>query len=231
MKKPIKSIFVFFTLSVFFILAAATAKVKWQKVRASQGITVFKKKVPDSNHLIFKGKGVVRKEMVYVLSVLADVVNTPKWIETLKTMIELEAVSETEKILYNEIETPWPLTNRDVIVRAKFYYDKKNQWIHIQTKSIKSHPKAPKDTGHVRIPYIKSQWSLKAINKGKATWVEFKVQADPGGIIPTWAANMAAKNIPFKSIRNLRRRVAQGKFNYEIIEIFKKYDAAYDSVN
>ncbi len=221
-------------LTAFIIVLTASLatveanKPKWEKIRASRGISVYRQEVPGSNHLMFKGKGVVNKEMVYVLSVLGDVKNLSKWIESLRAVKELEYVSDRVRILYNHIGAPWPLTDRDVVVKVKVYYDKKNQWIHIQTANVKGHKKAPKNTGRVRIPFIKSQWSLKSIRGGKATWVEFKVHADPGGILPSWVANMASRNIPFKSITNLRRRVAQGKFNQEVIELFQKYNDELD---
>ncbi len=213
-------------ISLLFLLSfQVETKPKWEKIKSKNGISVYRMEVPGKDHVIFKGKGVVNKEMFLVLSVLGDINNLTKWIDRLKSAKLVKEVSDMELILYNVVTAPWPLQNRDMVLRTKATYDKKYDWVHIRGRNIK-HPKYPKKSGIVRIPYMRNTWSLKPIRKGKATWVEFKVQADPGGAIPAWVSNMVSKDVPYKSLMNLRKRVRQGKYSRYVLKKIQRYAKA-----
>ena len=194
----------------------------WEQIKKENGITVYRREIPGSSIVMFKGKGFAHSEMVYVLAVMSDVEKMPEWVESLKKTRVIEKKSETNMVIHNIIGAPWPLQDRDSVSRGRVFVDKNNKWIHIRARNIK-HPKAPAESGKVRIPFMRATWSFKPMKEGKDTWVEFQVQADPGGIIPAWAANMASKNIPYKSIMNLRKRIKKGKFNPRFVEKYKSF--------
>ena len=197
-------------------------KNPWQLIKNEKGIKVYKKADPKSKLLVFKGTGVINKELVYVLAVLADVKSLHKWIETVKRVEILEKRSNTELITYTITKAPWPLKDRDSVALGRVTFDKKNKWVHIRSRETK-HRKKPVVERYVRVPYLRARWSFTPVKNGKATWAEFTVQADPGGIIPSWVVNWVSKNVPYNSIENLRKRLQQGKFNPNFVEQNKKY--------
>ena len=106
--------------------------------------------------------------------------------------------------------------------------NEKKKIITINTKET-THPKAPKDTGRVRMPFIRVKWMMKPLKKyqGKKTYIHFQVHADPGGLLPSWVVNMVSKKIPFKSIDNLRKHIAAGKVRKSFVDQYKQYENWY----
>ena len=102
-------------------------KNPWQLIKNEKGIKVYKKADPKSKLLVFKGTGVINKELVYVLAVLADVKSLHKWIETVKRVEILEKRSNTELITYTITKAPWPLKDRDSVALGRVTFDKKKQ--------------------------------------------------------------------------------------------------------
>jgi len=199
----------------------AQAGNKWQRIKYRNGIKVYKKTGKKQHLVTFKGTGVIEAKLFYVLAVLADVENTHKWVETVKRVKILERINDKELITYTTIKMPWPMQDRDSVAHGKVSF-KSDGWVHITSKNTK-HSVMPPNDNYVRIAYMRAKWSFKQVKNGKATWAEFTVLADPGGLIPHWVVNWAANNVPYKSIMNLRKRVRLGKFNSIFVEKNRRF--------
>ena len=60
--------------------------------------------------------------------------------------------------------------------------------------------------GVVRMPHLDEQYEFTVLGD-KVTKVDFKINADPGGWIPKWVAKLVSRDIPYKTLRNLRQQV------------------------
>lgn len=210
----------FFFIVVCFFIGPIDAK--WRQIKNSQGIKVYEQKASNGSLLIFKGTGIIQKELFYVLAVLADVEKTHEWVESVRKVKILKKVSDVEMITYSIAKAPWPLQDRDTVARGWVEFDHKNKWVHVHSRSIKYGAKPP-TSKYVRVPFMKARWSFKPIRNGTATWAEFTVQADPGGVIPNWVVNWVSQNVPYNSIKKLRKRIKQEKFNQEFVKRNKAY--------
>ena len=56
----------------------------------------------------------------------------------------------------------------------------------------------------VRIPRLQAGWTVTPIAPGE-TEIRLDGQADPGGSIPVWVANMVVVELPEMTLKNLRR--------------------------
>ena len=224
-KRVISVLAVFALLSPLAVVQAkkkAKKKAKWEKLIHKRGIVVHRRIIEGSPLVEFRGRGTVNGSLLEILAILADTDKYPQWVErNIGTRI-IAKKSETEMIYYSSTKAPWPFQNRDFVARFRFVADEKNGWIHLLARNTK-HPKAPKKSGMTRMPFIKVRWSLKPM-KPRKTWMEFRVHADPGGNIPDWVNNLVSKNIPYKSIVNLRKRIKQGKASKKFMNQYKQWD-------
>ncbi len=206
-------------LTALVVPAQAKKKGKWKKIYTKAGITVHRREIEGSNHVEFRGRGALNANIVRCLAVLADSKRAHEWIDRNLGITILKKINEKERIYYSAVKAPWPLSDRD-FVASKFSLDERNGWIHIRSYSIK-HSYKPK-SGRVRMPFTRVRWSFKPLTKNKV-WLEFRAHADPGGVIPSWVANMVAKELPYKTIRNFRKRVKSNKVRQKFLTQYANY--------
>src|SRR5260370_36377586 len=98
---------------------AQAAQPAWEKIGDDDGIAVFRREVPGSPLVAFKGEGIVDASILRVASVLVDSSRATEWIDSLKEARILRQVSETETIHYDHIRTPVVIKGRDFVRECK----------------------------------------------------------------------------------------------------------------
>ena len=112
----------------------------------------------------------------------------------------LEIQNVYDRIVYNRTDSPWPVWDRDVVVQTRGRIDVERKRIVIEMKSI-TDPRKPEVEGVVRIPRLAGHYVLRYITED-LTEVEYQIDADPGGSLPSWLAELASRDLPYHTIRN-----------------------------
>ena len=143
-----------------------------------------------------------------VVTALKDVPSRYKWAYNSIEIREIERPNSEEVAIYNKVDAPWPVADRDNITRFKFSYPSANM-TRVDMTVIKSHAKAPVYDGIVRIERLKGHWLIR--DKGNG-WTEIIQQcvAEPGGSLPDWLANSAVVDNPYNSMYNLKKYIEKG---------------------
>ena len=178
---------------------------KWKVITDSEGVLVSQKEVPGRSLPIFKGVTVIEADIFEILGVLQDVEKNPEWMHACVDAKRLKKFSDTEFLVYNRSGAPWPISDRDVVVRSKAKIDRENQVLTITMRSTESKLMPPNEDV-VRMPRLNGHYIFSEASEGK-TQIEYQIDADPGGLIPAWLAKMASRDIPLKTLVNLRNRV------------------------
>ncbi len=130
---------------------------------------------------------------------VADVPNYTKWqFNTLEGKV-LKTLSLQEKIYRTEIEAPWPVTDRDMVVHMRIV--QKNSELIITTDSESGI--LPDNPVFVRVPFSHAQWTVVASGKGQLH-VKYEMLIDPGGSVPAWLVNWTCANAPLQSFQKLK---------------------------
>jgi hypothetical protein len=190
------------------VLAGESKKAKapqWKVVTDQEGVVVSQKAVPGRSLPIFKGVTVIKADVFQILGVLQDVEKNPEWMHACVDAKRLKKFSDTEFLVYNRSGAPWPISDRDVVVRSKANIDRENQVLTITMRSTESDLMPPSGDA-VRMPRLNGHFIFSEAGKGK-TQIEYQIDADPGGLIPSWLATMASRDIPLRTLVNLRNRV------------------------
>lgn len=184
---------------------SAEAAGTWEKIRHEDGIAVYRKDVPNSSVVAFRGVGVVDAPILRVASVLADGARQPEWMDSVAEVRELERSGPAEGVVYTLVKTPFPLTNRDFVTRIKASIDKPQKKYVLRMQAT-THPKAP-ETSAVRGQILNSSFELVSIEGGQKTKIVAEIHADPRGAVPKWVVNMFQKDWPHNTISGLRKQV------------------------
>ncbi len=114
---------------------------------------------------------------------------------------------ENELIYHAEVKAPWPVSNRDLVVRLQVTQDPQTKIMYFSIISIPEF--IPATDGVVRIPRSEGKWVITPTGEN-SVHVEYSFMVDPGGSVPVWMLNMAAAEGPYRSFINLTERIKAG---------------------
>ncbi|HYX39036.1 MAG TPA: START domain-containing protein [Oligoflexus sp.] len=227
------------TLSGFVGSPLAVAKAPavdkgWEVLNTEEGVTVYRSDKAQDNIFTFRGVGLVESSIPKLIALMSDPHRMPEWVfnceegqlveRNFKDSDRAPDASPYYQIFYGVTSVPWPLTPRDYVLKAQISYEKlpnsslpKN--VTIAMRSIE-HPKKPEVPGRVRMPVMESMIVMTPEDQeGKKTWVDFSVTTNPGGVIPAWISQMASRDIPRKTLVNLRKLAQKQDYNKEFEEL------------
>jgi hypothetical protein len=185
----------------------AAASVPWEKIGDSDGIGVYRREVPGSPLIAFKGEGYINASIIRVASVLVDSDRAPEWVDSLTESKIIRQVSETETVHYDHIGTPFVLKDRDFVSDCKLEFDPARKNVTLKIHAIND-PLAPPTT-FVRGELIHSSFALTSSDHGARTYVVAEIHADPKGSVAHWIVNLFQKRWPHNTITRLRAQVAK----------------------
>src|SRR5690606_30416294 len=177
----------------------------WVEIGNDNGITVYRKDLPGSDVVSFRGETVIAAKAEDVFSILADNDLAPKWIPLVAGKKVLKQLSETRRLEYTHIAMPWPLTDRYFVNNAEVTYLPDGRIkAFIQSVDSPEFVDADKVLGHLHY----SEFLLTPIDGGNNTYMRVEINSDPKGLIPKWMVNMTQKTWPIKFFTGLREQLA-----------------------
>jgi hypothetical protein len=206
-----KSVLAFVTLS-FGVLAGlpAFADQPWEQVSNQQGIIVDRRPVDGSKLKEFRGRGVVDASLAQVLAVFNDIDKGTEWMDSCSGSSVVEDQGERLKIAYNRTRAPWPVSDRDVVLRNEVTFDEREGVVKIEVSSVERADRPPVK-GVVRMPSLRGHWYLWPTPDGR-TRTEYQLHANPGGSLPNWIVNYVSRELPYKTIMGLRAQVKRRSY-------------------
>lgn len=156
------------------------------------------------------GVTVVDARIEVVVELIRDVDAQPQWMADCIEARVVKKFSDEDMLVYNVTRAPWPVSNRDVVVRSKGAVDVKSGKVSIIFSAVQDSPVPPR-RGIVRMTDLLGQWHLKKAGEDK-TEVTYIMRANPAGNIPASIANMTSKAIPFRTLAKMKEMVKKEKY-------------------
>ena len=166
---------------------------------------IYETKVPGSDVVAFKGRGVINQPVVKIASVLLDGKHAREWVGHLEESHTIRRISPMEYIQYNHIGTPFVMKDRDFVVRITIDVLPEKRAVHVHYKST-ADPLAP-PTNYVRGEIIDSDFMLTSLEPKTKMLLEATMHADPKGSVPKWIVNFFQKSWPGETFRSIQKRV------------------------
>ncbi len=188
---------IFLTLAISVPLYSGES---WKLVKSKGSINVYTKPIPGSKFKEFKGVAYINASMEKINKIIDNISGLTKWMPNCIISKTIKKNSENHIILYQELKSPWPVSNRDFVVES---FIKKTPGKIIRTLKAINYPAVPVKKGKIRITDMKGRWILTKKGDNK-TLVVYQVKSNPGGTLPASIANLASKDLPYKAIQGLR---------------------------
>ena len=195
------------------VLSSASFQVKgqtqWTLKTDEDGIQLYTKSVPGSSYKSLKTVCTLQTSLTSVAAVLLDVQQTKEWVYGTSTSSMLKQESPSAVYFYAEMGMPWPVTNRDFIVKISIMQDPVSKVI---TVLAENHPDyLPEKKALVRIRNSSGKWLIEPLPNGRVR-VEYQLYVDPGGVVPASLVNMFLGKGPLESFKSLKKRVAMKQY-------------------
>ena len=198
-------------ITLIFILASVSRILSQNNCSLKKdhdGIKVYTCHTDTSRFKSIVAEFTINASFKQLMDRMMDVPGYTKWqFNTIGSKV-IRRISPTEQIYRNVVEAPWPVVDRDMVVRMKIHVDENKNEASIDTESVKG--VLPSEDNYVRVPASRAHWTIKQGSE-KHLQVRYTMQIDPGGSVPAWLANWVCAEAPYQSFRNLRAILEEKK--------------------
>jgi hypothetical protein len=200
-----------FTRTLIAILILATAEhpavAGWKSVADQDGILVMMRDIPGRSFPTIRTVAVIDENLYDVLAVLSDQSRYPEWMARCAEARRLSQRGELEYVTYSRTRAPWPVSDRDAVYHALASVKLAQKLVMVHFRAVQD-SRVPPKKGVVRLDKLQGYYGLKILGPRK-TQIDYQLDADPGGWIPTWVGKITAKRAVIDTIRSLRKQVAR----------------------
>ncbi len=205
------------------ILASELKEIDWQISSEGDDFKIYiPKDYKHASGLVPIKFGVtLPHNIARVLSVLSDNKRKTEWIPNARKIKQIEKKSIKDFVVYYRYDSPWPLDDREFILKNIGSFNPKTYRVTVDIKSIE-HKDIPKSDDIVRgITY--DGYTIVESRGENSTYVEMAFLNDLGGNIPNWIINIVQKKWPYKFMKNISGQLE--KKDIEILPEFKSSKA------
>lgn len=191
----------------FLSLSSFTRPVngdEWVYEREKKGIKIFTKKSKWGHLRDCKAIMSVSSTPDEMLRLLTDFEHYTTWFPRCTKSRVVARLSDNEYIVHMVFAAPWPVKDRDCVVRIKYVKDPASGII---TVTETSEPKYLREEANVvRIEQLVSSWKLIPDHGGSQVINEYS--SNPGGNIPDWMTNTQSVDNPMTTFENLQQKAS-----------------------
>lgn len=187
-------------------VSSVTAQYNWKLSKEKDGIKVYQSEVKSSSYKAIKVECILEGNYDKLMTVLNNVSGQKDWVYHNKTAYTIKQVNPHELYYYSETSLPWPMSNRDAIVHLKMDKDSLNRFLKITAVSVPDY--IPEKSGKVRVTRSSISWNV-TMPTTKTISIVYIFEAEPGGSLPAWIANMFSDKGPYESFKKLAEILKQ----------------------
>jgi hypothetical protein len=191
----------FFLLLFFFIPGiCAHSQHEWELQKDKNGLKIFTRDTDSSKFKAIKVECILDGTLSKFDAIIRDVNNHKNWIYSTKNSYLLKQISNNEILYYTETSLPWPISNRDVVIKMDISADPLHNTETVVTYNVNG--VVDKKDDIVRVLHLSTQWQVKAAGINKIS-IAYYFATDPGGSLPGWIVNAFAVKGPYETFMNL----------------------------
>ena len=192
-------------LATLVLLSASDTGAEPRVVLDRDGITVEEDGAEDRRLPVLTGRTTIDAPPARVVAWI-EAAHT--WVDWMHDCVEAYEVRREGELVvgYNRIGMPWPVADRDVVLHARVA-TRPDGGFRAEFEHA-SDPAVPPRPGVLRIPRLSGFYELAPVGTG--TRIVYTVDTDPGGGLPAWLVRRVSREVPYRTLENLRARAEAG---------------------
>ncbi len=193
---------------VFFSFALAPSYVMsqspWSLALHKEGVKVYTRNVDGSNFKEFKGEITVQATLSAIVELIDDTDHMVNWVHNCIESKRLQLVSLNEGVNYMALSAPWPVTDRDMVIRYRRAQNRRTFEVRIEMQAEKDF--LPEKKSFVRVPSMQGFWLLRPLGDGQVRII-YQVHSETGGFVPASIANAFVVDSPYYTLKAMRQEL------------------------
>ena len=178
------------------------AQNKWILQKEKDGIKISNRQSATSPFNDVRVEADLPGTLDQLARILLDVDKYTEWAYATRTSHLIEQLGPSKLIYYSEIDLPWPATDRYFYAEFEIKKDPSGKSMEVVSNSVNYVGPIPKDM--LKVPYSRGNWKISQASK-KMVHVDYTLELDPGGSIPSWVINLFSTKGPLESFENIRK--------------------------
>lgn len=209
--------YIYLIFSLCFSVSFPAYADNWRLDKESEGIKIYTRAIQGSKVRELKGEVLLDSSLDSVLAVFTDIVQYPRWYAENTTAVLLLERNVTEHYHYQNLEMPFPLVDRDMIIYSRII--PMGNAIKIVSSSASTFCdqspleacKAINTSKNIRVTQQQGMHLLTP-QKGGGVKLVWRQHLEPAGKVPEWLINQFIIDIPYNTLKNLQQRVRLEKY-------------------
>lgn len=202
----IMSVRIFLFVCLLIISNSLSTETNWKLELEKEGIKVYTR-ITTSDFKEFKGEILINASITEIEKVLVDIEKYPDWCYKTRSATIIEKDSTTIRYFYVS-DTPGFLKTRVACFELHREINHQTGEVIFFLNDILCTNALDKDM--LLIPIMKGTWKLTPTGKG-GVMVTMQMLTEPGGIIPSWLANLVVVDSPYETLSNLKKQIRLNK--------------------
>lgn len=188
-------------LSMSFLTLDATPEKHggWKLEAEKNGIKVYTRPIIGSKLKQVRAITSVSAPMAMVMHVLTDYPNYKNWVNNVTESYIVEQPQDSVHYVYTYEDAPWPVQNRYNVARMTLDEDDDHGKLEFESMP---HYLDNSQKG-IEIERYEGWWEVSAL-PGGGCQIEYMLDHNPGGHVPSWLVNYMAVDAPVKTLENLK---------------------------
>lgn len=203
-------------LVLWHLSIGAQSPDNWEYQSERDGIKIYHQESPGMMHIKLTTSW--QAPLAGIVTLFSDVNTYTSWGYKMVEARLLKRVSETEIYYYARYDFPWPMEDRDIILRSRIEQDAKTHRVSItNTPQPDFLAEVP---GVQRIKNTTTRWLFVPGNNG---WVytEQQISTDSAADAPDWLVKMTIDTGPRETAKAIRRMLQQPRFQQASLPYIK----------
>jgi len=209
-------------LTILLILCGHTSlfSQNWELEKTVDGIEIYTRLVEGADIKELKMNFICPSDLGPLISLLSDSEKFTEWVYRATEFTEIESSGPSGGIYYGSVDFPWPLDDRDYVIKTSLTQDPITKAVLIRSEDIE-YAGVPEKEDFIRLPGHQNEWRLEPLGNGQ-TKCEYWLYSQPGGSIPDWLVNLAIDKGAVETVQNLLKEVRSFQSNPEFAYIQEK---------
>ena len=182
----------------------------WELRKEESGIRVLTRPQPGSDFAAVRAEMVLQNVSLAALTALIeDPIACPLIESRCAEARALERTSAQEMLLYRHNDMPFPIEDRDMVLRVITVHNPET--LQVAITLVSEDGILPENPRRVRLPSAESAWFFTPLGEGRVEVVS-EGHIDPGASLPAWALNRFLVDAPFAAMEAVAEAVAAAPF-------------------
>lgn len=193
----------------------AAEVAEWELKRDRDGIQVYTGEVAGSPYDAVRSEALIEG---VTLSSLVALVNDAEacadWADRCAESYVVEQLSDTEAYVYTHNDMPFPVRDRDVVVRMQWSQDPQSLAVRMNSTAVSG--QVDEIRSRLRLSNATASWLFEPLADGSIKVVN-EAHLDPGSALPGWLTNMLLVDTPFETMKAFLAEVRKPKYQDSIV--------------